>query len=209
MNHIRGNNYFNLDFSQDLHTHPFERGKSYEAMEAFVQRAIELGLTGIALTDHAPMASHFATKHCMSVDDVERYLNYSEKLRDKYFNDIQVFTGFEADYHPDNIEMINNLRKNYRFDLLIGAVHLHTLPWKDTVIKMNREELVDFAFKQTIDLINTGLFDVLYIFVCDIIFFELQPKIFCKIGPDHFTKSIINQTERVHISEFEHISFRI
>ena len=161
MGFIEANDLLNLDISRDMHTHPFEKCHSMEAMEAFVFRAIELGLKEIAFTDHAPMNECLGAKHVMSMNDMDRYYKFSRELQEKYKNTIKIAVGIEADYHPQNISMIEKLKKEYPFDFIIGSLHLHTPPWKNAINSLTSAELADFSIKQLLDLVNSGLFDVL------------------------------------------------
>ena len=156
---VRGDSFSNIDVFRDMHTHPFEKGKSLEAMETFVLRAIELGLSEIAFSDHAPMDERIAAGHAMSIKEMDIYYDFSMKLKNKYKDIINVIIGIEADYHPLNFSMIEKLKKKYSLDFMIGAFHLHIPGWKNDIAGFSVLELIDFSFEQSQNLINSGLFD--------------------------------------------------
>jgi histidinol-phosphatase (PHP family) len=158
---VKGNDLLHLDILRDMHTHPFEKGRSLEAMEAFVLRAIELGLTAVAFTDHAPMDERLGAKHVMTMEEINRYYQFCRELQEKYSTVIEIIVGIEADYHPFNVSVIEKLKKNYHFDFVIGSLHLHTPPWAHAVDGLSAAALTEFSFKQSIDLVNCGLFDAL------------------------------------------------
>lgn len=150
-----------IDTSRDMHTHPFEKGKTKEHMEKFVLEALHKGLRSIAFTDHAPMAERCSAQHVMSMREMDSYVRWAEELRLSYARDITIRIGIEADYHPWNNEMVSYLKDQYQPEILIGSLHLHTEPWDDWIRDMDCSRLAGFAFQQTEDLISTGLYDVL------------------------------------------------
>ncbi|MDL2229455.1 PHP domain-containing protein [Treponema sp. OttesenSCG-928-L16] len=150
-----------VDFSRDMHIHPFEKGRTREAMDAFVLSALEQGFRTIAFTDHAPMAAECRAKHVMSLEEMEGYVRYAGDLQKVYERDIRILIGIEADHHPLNCSMVEHLRKTYKPDLIIGALHLNTPAWEEAVSGLGPEEVCNFAFDRTLDLVSSGLYDVL------------------------------------------------
>ncbi|MCK9286992.1 MAG: histidinol-phosphatase HisJ family protein [Sphaerochaetaceae bacterium] len=148
-----------IDVSSDMHTHPFEKGKTKESMERFVERAIERKLATIAFTEHAPMAPTCKATHTLSMDELESYYVFADALKEKYRSKIKILVGIEADYHQGNLINIENLKKTYAFDLVLGSIHLHVDPHLETTKNFSDERLVAHAFDLTCQMIETDLFD--------------------------------------------------
>jgi len=158
---IKGNDLSNLNIKRDMHTHPFEKGKTLEAMEAFVLRAMELEFAEIVFSEHAPAEESLGIIHATPLNEIDLYYRYTRILQEKYEGIIRIIFGIEADYHPLNVSMIEKLKKLYPFEYFIGAVHLHVSPWQKDITGLSAAELIDFSFKQTLDLASSGLFDAL------------------------------------------------
>jgi len=158
---IMGNDLFHLDLMRDMHTHPFEKGKTLEAMETFVIRAVESGFSEIVFSEHAPAEESLHIIHATPMEEIDLYYRYTRELQIKYDSIIKITFGIEADYHPLNLSMIEKLKKKYPFEYFIGALHLHVSPWEKDISGLSAGALVDFSFQQTLDLVNSGLFDTL------------------------------------------------
>lgn len=102
----------------NLHTHSnFCDGTS--DLEDYVLRAIELKLSGIGFSSHAPI--RFETEWHMKIDNFNNYIYEIEKLISKYSTQIQIYKGLEIDY-------IRNYRPLFdsnipELDFTIGSVH--------------------------------------------------------------------------------------
>lgn len=121
----------------NLHTHcTFCDGKN--SLEEMVIAAIEKKFTILGFSSHCihPLSSDFYKTpdddwH-LPVDKISNYLNEIKQLKEKYGSQIQIFTGFEADYFED--EKIGaaipdfEVYKAFNPDYLIGSVHFVNTP---------------------------------------------------------------------------------
>ncbi len=59
-----------------------------------------------------------------------RYFHEATRLKEKYSAEIEILIGMEIDWiRPSSLAWVNDLLRNYRFDLFIGSVHhVHTIP---------------------------------------------------------------------------------
>ncbi|MHC1692558.1 MAG: histidinol-phosphatase HisJ family protein [Sphaerochaetaceae bacterium] len=148
-----------LDCTKDMHTHPFEKTRTKEGMESFVQVAIERRLKTLAFTDHAPMEGSLNACHTLSLDEMETYYVVAKALQEKYRTKIRILVGIEADYHPGNLRMIENLKKTYSFDIVLGSIHMHVPPYATEVGHLDDAQLVQYAFDRTSEMVESGLVD--------------------------------------------------
>ena len=97
---------------RDLHCHTcFCDGKN--TPEEMVQKAIEIGLSTIGISEHGYTA--FDTSYCLSRDKTEEYKAEILRLKEKYSGKIEVLLGIELDALSD-IDVSD-------FDYVIGSAH--------------------------------------------------------------------------------------
>jgi len=126
-----------MPFTHHSHSGDF-CNHAIDTLEAVVQRAIQVGMTSMALTEHIPRGdedlypgekdhAHYITGMYKIFDN---YYNEATALRKKYASQIQILIGFEIEWiRPESLTIIEGLLESYRFDLFIGSVHhVHTFP---------------------------------------------------------------------------------
>ncbi|NQU99941.1 MAG: histidinol-phosphatase HisJ [Parcubacteria group bacterium] len=101
----------------NYHTHSkYSDGKS--SLEEHVQKAIDLKMHSLGFSDHAPFESSTLPWH-MKESLLNSYLNEAERLKEKYRDKLDLYTGLEIDY----IEGMNRLAEFKNLDYKIGSVH--------------------------------------------------------------------------------------
>lgn len=114
----------------DCHMHTSFSSDSKTPPEAQIERAIELGMRGICVTDH--MDREFPNRERSGMDfefDPKEYFRRMEELREKYRDRIELLIGIELGLRnePECRERINSwydrLLEDYPFDLTIGSTH--------------------------------------------------------------------------------------
>jgi histidinol-phosphatase (PHP family) len=106
----------------DNHIHTIYSKDSGMQIEEAVLKAIELGLKGIAITDHIdyemPGFDDFY------IDDINKYIKdvlmYKEKYKDKLTVTLGIETGQTQGTYKKNEELLNN----YKFDYVLSAIHV-------------------------------------------------------------------------------------
>ena len=101
-------------------------------MERSCERALELGLPGIAFTDHHDLVHAFEDQHPL---DVDAYLDCVERCRHG-FPGLRVLSGIELGephWFPDETE---RLLAGGRFDRVVGSVHC--LGTKDAAVDQSK-----------------------------------------------------------------------
>ena len=83
-----------------FHVHTYRCGHA-EAVpdEAYIQRAIEIGATGIWFTDHAPFPCDLFRGRMMYAD-LPEYVATLTELKKRYERQIDVHIGLEIEYFP-------------------------------------------------------------------------------------------------------------
>ena len=87
-------------------------------METAVLKAIELGLSGIAFTDHLDV--DFTDYEDEFHYDFNEYFDLLKSLKDKYENKIEIISAVEIGMQPHVIKDTYNKIKDFTFDYIIG-----------------------------------------------------------------------------------------
>jgi len=105
----------------DSHTHTKYSVDSKMEAEDSINKASELGLEGIAITDHVDI--DYPGNEVFNFD-IEEYSNYIDGLIKKYSDKIKILKGIEIGIQPqvtdENIELAGKID----FDFIIGSVHV-------------------------------------------------------------------------------------
>lgn len=98
----------------NYHTHTYRCGHAEKNIsdEDFVKAFIEKGFKKIAFTDHCPEKAKIDTRENMRMDYRQKgeYLNSINSLKEKYKDVIDIETGFEVEYLPEDEENLNELK---------------------------------------------------------------------------------------------------
>ncbi|MFN3366209.1 MAG: histidinol-phosphatase HisJ [Exiguobacterium mexicanum] len=94
-----------IDFTRDGHLHtPFCPHGSSDSLEAYVDRALGLGIKTLTFTEHAPFPARFLDPtpdkdSAMSVESLPLYIEAIQKLKRSY-PELDIRLGLEIDYLP-------------------------------------------------------------------------------------------------------------
>jgi len=111
----------------DYHVHTARCGHATGAMERYVERAIEAGLTELGFSDHLymywlppdrrdPELAMAEWEHDFYIEDVAR-------CRSRYGRDIAIRLSTEADYIAGHEQALERILRRYDWDYVIGSVH--------------------------------------------------------------------------------------
>jgi histidinol-phosphatase (PHP family) len=98
------------------HTH-YSDGKG--SAELFIESAIKNGMYAYGFSCHSPVP--FETGWNMKFEKLMAYLHELSHCKEKYRNQIKLFTGLEIDYVKDIIGQ--GQFKNFNLDYTIGGIH--------------------------------------------------------------------------------------
>lgn len=119
--------HVSFSYLTDYHTHHDRCGHATGKLCDYVDAAVEKGLPGIGLSDHAPIY-HLNHPHplphvAMHQSELEFYLQEINELRHQYAATIEVFRGIESDYVDGLGPFFKDLWSNAYLDYVIGSVH--------------------------------------------------------------------------------------
>lgn len=99
----------------NYHSHTYRCGHADEEVldEEYVLEYIKMGFEKIAFTDHCPEKNEIDTRQKvrMKYHQKEEYLGNIKKLKEKYANKIEIFSGYEVEYLPGEEENIKELKE--------------------------------------------------------------------------------------------------
>ena len=148
----------------DLHTHStYSDGSDLRSM---VEAAREAGLSGIGITDHCTLIDDdFGRSDRFDLEDTyEDRRREIEALRDEV--DLEIYDGVEVCYSPAIEDRISTFLDEASFDYAIGSVHFadgydFTTGAGTGSTSDERRAAVDRYFERQIDLVESGLFEVI------------------------------------------------
>lgn len=98
----------------NFHSHTYRCGHADDTYtdEEYVLDYIKNGFEKIAFTDHAPEKNEIDKRGNMRMDynQREEYYNSVKRLKEKYADKIEIQTGFEIEYLPDDVDNIMLLK---------------------------------------------------------------------------------------------------
>ncbi|MDD2288036.1 MAG: histidinol-phosphatase [Bacteroidales bacterium] len=105
----------------NYHSHSsFCDGKN--TLEEMVISAIEKKLSYFGFSAHSPVP--FENDFALKEEDIKAYLDETIRLKEKYKDEIKLFTSMEFDYIPGLCENLRQKAKEYNLDYIISSVHL-------------------------------------------------------------------------------------
>jgi len=149
----------------DYHNHTrlckHAEGEVYQ----YVEKAISLGITEMAFTDHMPLPNDFDIAHRMSEKEMDVYIEWVRQAQSRY-PEIKILFGIEADYYEGFEEYTERYINQYDFDLVIMSIHfMKNWPKGNWVFKYDFpersfEDIYSEYLQTIINGLKTGLFDV-------------------------------------------------
>lgn len=135
-----------------FHVHTYRCGHAENIPdEAYVKKAVELGVDEIWFTDHAPFPGNpFGSR--MNYDDLEEYLDTLSLLKKKH-TDINIHIGLETEYFPhfDSIGYYKYLRSLPELEMLLLGQHMAQVS----------DEPLEYSFSGSTQFLNENEYKLL------------------------------------------------
>ena len=111
----------------DLHNHTFLCNHATGTPEEYIQQAIKSKINILGFSEHAPMS--FDEMYRLRKDEVQKYIELIDEVKNSYQDKIEILTGFEVDFLPGYSD---NSIFDLDVDYFIGSVHFLNIknkPW--------------------------------------------------------------------------------
>jgi histidinol-phosphatase (PHP family) len=92
-------------------------------MEAYIERAIQLGLREVGFSDHNPLPDQRSINVRMAEAELDYYVERVTELRYRYRGRIDVMLGLEVDYVEGLEDYLTKQIASYPWDYIIGSIH--------------------------------------------------------------------------------------
>lgn len=135
----------------NYHSHTYRCGHAdiNYSDEEYVKDYIKMGFKKMAFTDHCPEKEKIDTRKRMRMeyDQKNEYLNSINNLKNKYKNIIEIKSGYEVEFLPDQIDNLKELKNET--DIIILGQHFVYDENKNLKIfgvsHFTNEELIKYA----------------------------------------------------------------
>ncbi len=111
----------------DYHVHTSLCNHAEGVMEAYIQRAVNIGLREICFLDHLTIRKNdkSANGHelSMSPGEVPFYFQAVQHLKKRYHGVINIKVGLETDFNPAYIDLVQDITEKYSFDVIGSSLH--------------------------------------------------------------------------------------
>ena len=146
-----------------FHVHTFRCGHAEQISDdAYIQKAIELGATGIWFTDHAPFPGD-PFKNRMKYNELDEYISTLSRYKEIYSNQISVHIGLEIEFLPSFHSYYEKLKSNESIEILLLGQHMaedihgyYSFSWEKE--RLEEEEWLALGYA-TMHGIQTGFFN--------------------------------------------------
>lgn len=108
-------------YKADSHVHSSFSGDSMEKLENIIERAIEIGMDEITITDHLDL--EFPGEVNIFELDFKTYVETLKKLKKLYRNNIKIKIGIELGLQPQLKEKYDEIFNCEDIDFIIGSFH--------------------------------------------------------------------------------------
>ena len=111
------------DFNYHQHTYRCRHADLNMKDDEYIEEYIKNGFKKIAFTDHCPEKNKIDVRPRMRMDYEERigYLESIKRLKKIYANKIEILSGYEIEYLPDDVDNLMELKRET--DILIQGQH--------------------------------------------------------------------------------------
>lgn len=144
----------------NYHSHTYRCGHSEASYldEDYVIDYIKMGFKKIAFTDHVPEKKEIDKRSNMRMEYSEKdaYYKSIKKLKEKYADKIEIQSGFEVEYIPDNVENLLELKAETD-KIILGQHFVYDDNNKDIRIIWNKQPLEDKYLNRYADYIEAAM----------------------------------------------------
>ena len=153
----------------DLHSHTTRCGHASGDMEAYVERALALGLRDFGFSDHSHWMLHDSNgrRYAMQAEELDAYVADVRALQARYdrggeqpFN---IRLGMEMDFIPSRLDEAFAVQQRYPWDYIIGSVHnigFEKLQEPEMYSQWHIEDVCELYFHQLGVMLRAGFCDI-------------------------------------------------
>ena len=190
-----------MDYNFHAHTYRC-RHAGTEREKAYIEAALEAGITRFGFSEHAPRYNFDGTEagYTLPYAQVEDYFSTVRALREEYCGKMEIYIGFEAEYYPQNPAYTQKMISLGAEYMILGQ-HMIVLPNGQlhyVVSTANTDETLRIYADTVIAALYTGKFtylahpDVFSPRGCDPALYEWEMRRICMAAEETDTPLEIN-----------------
>lgn len=151
----------------DYHMHTPLCGHATGWPKEYAAHAIEVGLSEIGFSDHAPFVHMVDPGVTMNISQLPDYYKMIEEAQQTFKNELTIKVAIEADFIPGYEEKTRAILDDYPYDYVIGSVHFINDWGFDDPGQRDRwdQENVNAVYRDYYELLRqsakSGLFDIM------------------------------------------------
>ena len=149
----------------DYHLHTPLCNHAVGSMDAYIRRAVDIGLKEICFLDHLTISDY--EKHLtMTPNEIPLYFQAIQVQKKRYAGVIKIKSGLEIDYNPARTKLFQEIVGTYSFDLIGSSIHflkdLNIASSKSVrrLKKMDPDYLYRIYFEKLEKMLDQNYFDV-------------------------------------------------
>ena len=112
-----------MSITADCHLHTPRCKHAKGPLEAYVERACQLGLRQVGFADHNPLPNKLGADVRMGESELDDYVADVLRLRDRFRGQIEVLLGIEMDYIEGLEAYCEKMIARYPWDYILGSIH--------------------------------------------------------------------------------------
>lgn len=143
----------------ETHAHTVLCQHASGPIDAYCQRALRLGLSGIIFTEHNPMPDEYSHQKRLQAHLLPTYVQLVRQVKTKFADALDVRLGIECDYLPEYESFLKEQIALYPFDYVIGSVHCQFPEFHNYASASDPEHFLAVYFDLLASSAETGLFD--------------------------------------------------
>ena len=146
----------------DSHMHTTLCRHARGPLQAYAERAEQVGLRGITVTCHSPMPGGWNPQVRMTLEQFPQYVDMVAELREQFAGRVDVRLGLESDYLPGMESWLVDLHSRAELSYILGSVHPQTDEYQALYLKgSSRLDYERSYFENLANAAESGLFDCL------------------------------------------------
>lgn len=147
----------------NYHTHHELCGHAMGTCEDYAKEAIKHNFEELGISDHAPNEGVYDARVRMQVSEIDQYLNDIKETKEKYKNQIKIYSGFEVEFFYNHEDYLKNLKE--QVDYLVLGQHYVSFNKNLTNLMsgfgLSTKEQILLYRDYVVDGMNTGMFDMI------------------------------------------------
>lgn len=148
-----------------VHSHYCPHGTK-DTFKMYIEKAINTGIKEISFTEHFPYPEGFQdpspeNDSCITIEQLEKYINELQKVKEDYKDRIKINLGIEIDYLEGFEEESKQLLNKYGKYLEDGILSVHIIKHKGEYYSIDYDEQ---KFQELIELLGgiDKVYDIYY-----------------------------------------------